>query len=211
MSSGLRASPVSADLWSLGQAGERAVFWALTTRVVRSLGLVELLAKLAGALPVTLVAPTSRPELLLHVKRAGFHVVEAKDAVAEGGAGVLPKFNLALLSPASPTPDLVVYVSEGKIVLNGKARKLTQQSFKLLHLLARRAKDGKPLCSRREVEKELWASSVARQAVSGRLRLLRKELAAILPSKSDPQAFIQTRQAQGLMLSVPAEKIQLVP
>lgn len=198
-------------IWHLGRPGsKRAVFGALSIAAATQPGLIVAMKTSARGQPMTLVAPPLPTPERQQFKQAGIHLVAVGDAIGHNGAAwALDPSRLA--TEIVIGPRLVIARSAKSVSLDGIDYALSDQTFKLLCLLAARARGDRPFATTRDIEQEIWGASLHRVSRPARdvVRELREALAA---GASDPDAvrrLIENKHNRGWRLTLAADSIDL--
>jgi len=198
-------------IWHLGPLdSKRTIFGALSIAAATQPGLIVAMKTSARGQPMTLVAPPLPTPERQQFKQAGIHLVAVGDAIGHNGAAWA--LDPARLAPQIVgEPRLVIARSAKSVSLDGIDYALSDQTFKLLCLLAARARGDQPFATTRDIEQEIWGSSVHRVSRPARdvVRELREALAA---GASDPDAvrrLIENKHNRGWRLTLAAGMIEL--
>ncbi len=198
-------------IWHLCRLGsKRAVFGALSISAAMQPGLIVAMKASARGQPMTLVAPPLPTPERQQFKQAGIHLVAVRDAIGHNGAAWA--LDPARLAPQIVgEPRLVIARSIKSVSLDGIDCALSDQTFKLLCLLAARARGDQPFATTRDIEQEIWGASLHRVSRPARdvVRELREALAA---GASDPDAvrrLIENKRNRGWRLTLAAGMIEL--
>lgn len=198
-------------IWHLGRPGsKRAVFGALSIAAATQPGLIVAMKTSARGQPMTLVAPPLPTPERQQFKQAGIHLVAVGDAIGHNGAAwALDPIRLA--PEIVVGPRLVIARSAKTVNLDGVDYVLSDQTFKLLWLLAVRARGDQPFATTRDIEQEIWGSSLHRVSRSAR-DVVRELREALVAGASDPDAvrrLIENRRNRGWRLMLAADSIDL--
>jgi len=206
-------SETAAGIWNLGLTpSKRAAFLAPSRTAALQPGLVAALRMAARSLPITMIAPALSAAEQLRFAEAEIHLVTARDVIGLGDGTAPFAIDLARLAPTpSFKPRLVIARLAKSVILDGANCALSEQSSKLLCLVAARARTDKPFVSTRDIEQEIWGSSIHRVSRSARdvVRELRDSLAT---GASDPAAvrqLIENKRNRGWRLALTADEIDL--
>lgn len=213
--SGFEGEPAQAapGVWRLGlSATNRATFLALSTHAVLQPGLLGALRQLNRASALTLIAPRLPPAEQARFAEADIFLVLARQCFTETAGFAL---DLSKLEPPRKTaPRLVIRRADKFVALDGVEKRLPDQPFRLLVLLAEHALQTTAALDNREIEKQLWGSNIHLIASQVRepVRDLRNALAAGSARPEEIRALIQNRRSpNGYRLALAPEDIQLIP
>lgn len=203
--------PILPGVWHLGPLdSKRAVFGALSISAATQSGLIVAMRASARGQPMTLVAPPLPMSERQQFKQAGIHLVAVGDAIGHNGAAWA--LDPSRLAPETVVaPRLLIARSVKSVSLDGVDYALSDQTFKLLCLLAARARGDQPFANTRDIEQEIWGSSLHLVSRSARdvVRELRK---ALLTGASEPDALrrlIENKRNRGWRLTLAADMIDL--
>jgi DNA-binding response OmpR family regulator len=159
---------------------------------------------------MTLIAPPLPTSERQQFKQAGIHLVAVGDAIGHNGAAwALDPTRLA--PEIAVAPRLVIGRSEMSVSLDGVDYALSDQTFNLLCLLAARARGDQPFAATRDIEQEIWGSSLHRVSRSAR-DVVRELREALVPGASDPDAvrrLIENKRNRGWRLALAVDMIDL--
>jgi len=203
--------PVLPGIWHLGPLGsKRAVFGALSISAATQPGLIVSMKASARGQPMTLVAPPLPMSERQQFKQAGIHLVAVGDAIGHNGTAWA--LNPSRLAPEIVVaPRLVIARSVKSVRLDGIEYALSDQTFKLLCLLAARARGDQPFANTRDIEQEIWGSSLHRVSRSAR-DVVRELREALVTGASDPDAvrrLIENKRNRGWRLTLAVDMIDL--
>jgi DNA-binding winged helix-turn-helix (wHTH) protein len=210
--SGLGQKPalVMPGVWHLGVApAKRGLFMAFTRDNILVPGLISSLRTIGDKLPLTIVAPTLPAAELLRFVESGIHYVATKDAFSTSG----PPFALdgaKLIPQASIAARCTLVQERSEVIFDGHVIALSPISFKLLWLLAETVICGGGIANRRNIEQQLWNTTVSKTAVADAIRNLRDALTKIGAHGKKLAALIQSISIQGYMLKIDPADIRLV-
>ena len=207
---GQEPTQVMPGVWRLGVTGmKRMMFLALERNSVLTPGLVETLRVNDEQLPITLLAPTARPQELLPLAASGIHCIKISDAFPADGAPFA--IDMAKMAPAASVRSrLTLYRPNSRLVFDGDELELSPINFQFLWLLAEQASREGGLLDRRQIETTLWSTTVSRTAVADAVRNLRAVLKKIDRKDRPTSSLIKNITNQGYVLDLAAGDIRLV-
>ena len=159
--SGLAGEPmaVADGVWDLGRtAAGRAVVIVLDPAQAANARLLSLLRALVPAADKTILLPDDTATAdSMRLRDAGAHAVAASTALAADGFALVA----AMLVPGPALlPRLVIDRAAQAVSLDGRACALPDQPFRLLALLADRARTGRNDVQVREIEDAIWHGQI---------------------------------------------------
>ncbi|MFN3351245.1 hypothetical protein [Pseudorhodoplanes sp.] len=208
---GNEPEPTLPGVWHFGPFGsKRTIFGAFSISAATQPGLIVAMKALARGQPVTLVAPPLPTSERQHFRQAGIHLVAVGDAIGHNGSAWA-------LDPSRLVPEIVV---APRLVITRSAKfvslddidyALSDQTFKLLCLLAARARSDQPFAATRDIEQEIWGSSLHRVSRSARdvVRELREALVAGASDRDAVRRLIENQRNRGWRLTLVADAIDL--
>ncbi|MBF0325499.1 MAG: response regulator transcription factor [Alphaproteobacteria bacterium] len=213
---GVEPSQIASGVWHLGPtATKRATFIAPSRSAVLQPGLVGTLRLFDRSSQTTLIAPPIPAAEQTRFAEAGILLVSSRECLAcHDGAAAFAIDTAKLELPSAFAPRLVICRSGKSVVLDGIPKPLSDQTFKLLVLLAEQAMKTPAVIEKRHIENHLWGASVHRitSEVREPVRALRDALAAGGTDPNAVRSLIQNRQnPNGYRLMLAPEDIQLSP
>lgn len=201
-------------VWHFGPIRSgRTVFVALSITAATQPGLIGILQAAARRLPISLIAPPLPTPERQRLKDAGIHLVATRNVIV-GNNGLALALDLSRLEPdTTPAPRLVIARSAKSVSLDGISYALSDQTFKLLYLLAVRARNDQSCVTTRDIEQEIWGSSIHRVSRSARdvVRELRKALTAGTSHPAAARQLIANKRNRGWRLTLAAAEIEIRP
>ena len=210
--SGLSSQPAMLvdSVWDLGRlSGDRAVVIVLSTAAAADPNLVAIVRAATRTSAVTMLLPASHDMTARRrITDAGVDTVVARDVI--GGGGRPFALDVDRLVPRSSVALRLILRAERQVaVLDGRETKLSDRSFKLLHLLAEALIGTGGIVSQRVIERHLWATTVSERAAADAVRDLREQLGRIMPRGEDPDTVIETHHGKGYALALTAQEVEI--
>jgi hypothetical protein len=204
-------SEVVPAIWRLGAtASGRAVFIALDRSALAQPGVLGALRTADPGASIVLIGPALPPAEQVRFREADVTLVTIDSALVDGERGVI--INPAALEPAPAKVRLVMKRISKTVELHGATIALPDQPFRLLWLLAERARSDRPFISSRDLEDQIYGSSVHRVTRPARdiVRELRGALKMQAPNPLT-RSLIQNNRNLGWRLALSASEISLDP
>lgn len=201
-------SEISPKLWSLGMVEGADLFMTYHGSVAGHHGTVDAIRLAARTHPV-LISPRLSASGRVALDRARIQCIELSECLRIAPGNVIPVLQIDLPVTGRPESRLVIHVQSQSISLDGKEQTLPPRSFKLILFLAKEATAGRPLCERRDIEKQLWPTIVSEKAVADAIRDLRTKIAPILPNGVLPKQFIENRASAAYLITLPPNEISI--
>lgn len=195
-------------VWHLGltPAG-RAAFLVLSLAQIQQPGIVALLRSAVRSAPITVIGPPLPMPESLRFEEVGIHLVAVGDVVGVGNGAACFALDLSRLVPAADLkPRLIIVQWSKTVILDGTERLLPLQPYRLLLLLAEKARIGDGIVLTQEIE-----SHTGREA-RDIVRELRNALAEGSPSPGAIRNLIRNRRSRSAyQLVLAAMEIDLRP
>ena len=200
-------------VWMLGTMSVgRVAFVAFGAASVESPGLFAALRAEARGAPVTLLAPALPFAVRKRFEEAGIHIAVLWDAIGNDGRASFALDLSRLVPRAGGGPRLVIAESIRRVTLDGIERSLAVQPFRLLCLLAERARAGGATVERRKIEAHIWGTAIGTREARDVVRELRDGLAKGSAGPEPIRALIESRRnPNGYRLALAPEDIELQP
>jgi hypothetical protein len=180
----------------IGQTSEqdappRVIFVAFETGLGVA-AIIAMLKRAASPRPVSLLlAGHLDLELRLALEDGGIVALSVSEPLMNDSTAPF-RLDTALLTSSRSKPRLVLRRSDQSVTFDGTSKVLSDQSFKLLLVLAKEAQAGRPHVENRTIEDELWATAIEGQ-VGDAIRRLRDALASVLGGRKQVNKLVRNR------------------
>lgn len=209
-------SQIATGVWHLGEtSSQRALFLALHRDAALPPGILSLMRSIARSLPITVIAPAMAADDQARIIDAGLLLVVGRDCI--GGDEATASFCIDQ-SKIEPRPRLaarlVIQRTAKIVILDGVPKRLSDQEFQLLVLLAEHALKSPAVLENRKIEARIWSTNIDKISSQVRepVRALRDALAL---DSADPKAvrtlLENRRNPNGYRLVLAPEEIEFIP
>jgi len=199
-------------LWRIGKTkGHRSVLIAFDRQALAQPGLMTVIKASELASDITLLCPELPTPEAQAFRDAGITPVVLGKAVGMSNAG-WPVLDPAMLEPDLGKPRLVIETALKRVVLDGRALKLSDQLFSLLSYLADRAAAGSGTVDNRDIEDYLWGEGIHRISSQARepVRALRRAFSEALGDPGAGRGLVENRShPNGYRLALSPSEIEI--